>query len=96
MGRASRGQTEPLCYHITHRCHGRDFLLKFKQDRRNYLLRLHEMSRRFPIDMLSYMVTSNHVHLLIWSDRASFSVDLQRVKVEEGNWQILGRVRHES
>ena len=70
MGRASRGQTEPLCYHITHRCHGRDFLLKFKQDRRNYLLRLHEMSRRFPIDMLSYMVTSNHVHLLIWSDRA--------------------------
>lgn len=61
MGRRRRNQSEPLCYHVTHRCHGREFLLKFKKDRRNYLLRLHEMSRRYPVEVLTYMITSNHV-----------------------------------
>ena len=70
MGRRQRNQSEPLCYHVTHRCHGRDFLLKFVKDRRNYLLRLHEMSRRYPVDVLTYMITSNHVHLLLWAEHA--------------------------
>lgn len=71
MGRRRRDQSEPLCYHITHRCHSRVHLLKFQKDRRKYLLRLHQMSRRYAVDVLSYMITSNHVHVLIWSDRAS-------------------------
>jgi putative transposase len=70
MGRRQRNQSEPLCYHLTHRCHGRDFLLKFRKDRRNYLMRLHEMSRRYPVDVLTYMITANHVHLLFWAERA--------------------------
>lgn len=70
MGRRRRNRMEPLCYHITHRCHGREFLLKFQKDRRNYLLRLHEMSRRYAVDVLSHMITSNHVHILVWSERA--------------------------
>ena len=71
MGRRQRNQSDPLCYHITHRCHDRAFLLKFQKDRQNYLLRLHRMSRRYAVDVLSYMVTSNHVHLLLWSEQAS-------------------------
>ena len=71
MGRRRRNQSDPLCYHITHRCHGREFLLKFQVDRRGYLLRLHQMSRRYAVDVLSYMVTSNHVHLLVWSEQAN-------------------------
>jgi hypothetical protein len=52
MGRRQRNQSEPLCYDLTYRCHGREFLLKFRKDRRNYLMRLHEMSRRYPVDVL--------------------------------------------
>ena len=70
MGRRKRNQTESLCYHLTHRCHNRDFLLKFKRDRQGYLMRLHQMSRRYPVDVLTYMVTSNHVHLLLRSGSA--------------------------
>ena len=59
MGRRCRNQSEPLCYHLTHRCHGRDFLLKFEKDRCSYLMRLHQMSRRYPVDVLTYMITRN-------------------------------------
>lgn len=45
MGRRKRNQSKPACYHLTHRCHQRDFLLKFRKDRQNYLLRLHETAR---------------------------------------------------
>jgi REP element-mobilizing transposase RayT len=36
-------------------------------DRCRYVARLREMSQRFALDVLDYMVTSNHVHLLIWA-----------------------------
>ena len=68
MGRRKRNQPRPACYHLTHRCHGRDFLLKFRKDRHKYLLRLHEMARRCPVDVLTYMITCNHIHLLLWSE----------------------------
>ncbi len=70
MGRRSRQQLQPACYHLTHRCHGREFLLKFRRDRQNYLLRLHEMTSRYSVDVMTYMITSNHVHLLVWAERA--------------------------
>lgn len=71
MGRNPRDQLQPCVYHITHRCHGRSFLLKFAKDRRAYLKRLREAAHRYPVDVLSYMVTANHVHLLLWAERAS-------------------------
>lgn len=55
------------CYHLTHRCQERRFLLRFETDRKNYLTRLREASLKYPISVLDYMVTSNHVHLLIFS-----------------------------
>ena len=55
------------CYHVTHRCQEQRYLLRFKRDRRNYLDRLQEAVTRISIDVLDYMVTSNHVHLLIWA-----------------------------
>ena len=71
MGRRRRNNSEPCCYHVTHRCHGRSFLFRFKHDRRSYLERLRETALRFDISVLDYMVTSNHVHLLIYSSSAS-------------------------
>ena len=52
-------------WHITHRCHQRKFLLKFACDRRRYLHWLPEAKKRYGLCVLGYMVTSNHVHLLV-------------------------------
>jgi len=59
------------CVHVTQRCHNRQFMLKFGLDRRNYVRRLRKTSRRFAVSVLDYVVTSNHVHLLLRADRIS-------------------------
>ena len=59
------------CCHITQRCIDSGFLLKFKCDRRNYLLRTEEGLARHAVSLLNYVVTSNHVHLLVWAGLAS-------------------------
>jgi len=65
MPRANRHFVPGLVWHITHRCHERDFLLKFSRDRNSYLRWLYEARKRFGLCVLDYMVTSNHVHLLV-------------------------------
>ncbi|MDT8389226.1 MAG: transposase [Lentisphaeria bacterium] len=67
-----RPQIENCCVHVTHRCHRRQFLLDTDIDRRQYVKRLWEARGRFNrVRVLNYCVTSNHVHLLIWSPRMS-------------------------
>jgi REP-associated tyrosine transposase len=58
-------------YHITHRCYNREFRFQRAIERDNYRMRLFEMSRRYKVKVLDYMITSNHVHLLIWADTSS-------------------------
>ncbi len=65
MPRRRRGWIDWGCYHITHRCHEREFLFKFSRHRDIYLRQLWETKKRFKVDILDYMVTSNHVHLLL-------------------------------
>jgi putative transposase len=65
MPRANRHFLPGLVWHITHRCHRREFLLKFARDRSAYLGWLFEARKRFGLCLLNYMVTSNHIHLLI-------------------------------
>jgi putative transposase len=55
MPRANRHFLPGYVWHITHRCHQKQFLLKF----------LFEAKKRFGLSVLNYMVTSNHVHLLV-------------------------------
>ena len=57
-----------LTGHITHRCYKREFLLKFSKDRRRWLQWLYEAKRRYALTILNYMVTSNHIHLLVVDD----------------------------
>jgi len=71
MPRRKRNMAEPCCYHITHRCQERRYLLKFGTDRRNYLRRMLQMKHRYPVDVLTYMATCNHIHLLLWAKRAA-------------------------
>ena len=68
MARAQRHYLPGYIWHITHRCHKKEFLLKFSKDRRRYLLWLYEAKKRYGLKILNYMVTSNHIHLLVVGD----------------------------
>ena len=65
MARANRHYLPGYVWHITHRCHKREFLLKFARDRRRCLQWLFEAKKRYGTSILNYAVTSNHIHLLI-------------------------------
>jgi REP-associated tyrosine transposase len=65
MPRANRHFLPGHVWHITHRCHQKKFLLKFARDRRRYLHWIFEAKKRLGLSVLNYMITSNHVHLLI-------------------------------
>jgi len=65
MPRANRHYIPGVVWHITHRCHKKEFLLKFARDRRRWLRWLFEARKRFGLSILNYMVTSNHIHLLV-------------------------------
>jgi putative transposase len=65
MPRANRYLLAGRLYHVTHRCHDRSFLLKFAKDRDDYRALAIEMSRASGVTVLSYCLTSNHVHILL-------------------------------
>ena len=65
MPRANRHYIPGYIWHITHRCHKREFLLKFGRDRRRWIELLFEAKKRHGLCILNYMVTSNHIHLLV-------------------------------
>jgi len=68
MARAKRHYLPGQVWHLTHRCHKREFLLKFARDKRRYLQWLFEAKRRYGLTVLNYALTSNHVHLLVVDD----------------------------
>jgi len=57
-----------IVWHITHRCHNRDFLLKFIKDKKRWLYWLFQAKKKYGLTILSYAVTSNHIHLLVLAD----------------------------
>jgi putative transposase len=65
MPRANRISVPGQVWHITHRCHRREFLLKFARDRRHWRYWLFESRKRFGLCVLNYVATSNHVHILV-------------------------------
>ena len=65
MPRANRVFIPGHVWHITHRCHQKEFLLKFRHDRRRWIHWLFEAKKRYGLCVLNYVVTSNHVHLLV-------------------------------
>ena len=68
MSRAKRHYLPGYVWHITHRCHKKEFLLKFHRDRKKWLYWLYQANQRFQISILNYIVTSNHIHLLVFCD----------------------------
>ena len=65
MARAKRHYIPGQIWHITHRCHKREFLLKFAKDRKRWLQWLYEAKKRYGLVILNYAVTSNHIHLIV-------------------------------
>ena len=68
MPRAKRYYLPGCVGHITHRCHKKEFLLKFARDRSRYLELLYKAKQRHGLVVLDYIVTSNHIHLLVSDD----------------------------
>ena len=68
MPRANRHYLPNHVWHLTHRCHKREFLLKFGRDRSRWLSWLFEARERYGRAILNYVdvVTSNHIHLLVF------------------------------
>ena len=65
MPRAHRHHLDGYVWHLTHRCHRRQFLLRFARDRRAWRTWLYEARARFGLCVPDYNATSNHVHLLV-------------------------------
>ncbi len=65
MARANRLYLVGQIWHLTHRCHQRQFLLKFARDRQTWIDWLFDARKRFGLCVLDYMVTSNDIHLLV-------------------------------
>ena len=76
MARRRRLWTSQVFYHITHRCHKKEFLLKFAKDRSRRMHWLFEAKKRYGLSVLNYMITSNHVHLIVADDGGSKDVRL--------------------
>ena len=65
MPRAYRFYTPGEVWHITHRCHKQEFLLKFERDRLRWRYWLFQARKRYGLSVLNYICTSNHIHLLV-------------------------------
>lgn len=85
MPRANRHFLPGQLWHITHRCHEKSFLFKFARDRRRYLRWIFEAKKRFGLCVLNYVVTSNHIHLLVKdSEEQAISHSMQLIAGRTG------------
>ncbi|SDL30194.1 putative transposase [Geoalkalibacter ferrihydriticus] len=87
MPRACRYFLPGHVWHITHRCHKKEFLLKFARDRRAWVRWLFEAKKRYGLCILNYVATSNHVHLLVQ--------DGGRGEIAQSMQLVAGRVAQE-
>ena len=65
MPRAYRHYIPGCVWHITHRCHKQEFLLKFDKDRKRWRHWLFEAKKRYGLCVLNYIATSNHTHTIL-------------------------------
>lgn len=87
MPRANRHHIPGCVWHITHRCHKQEFLLKFAKDKKRWLYWLFEAKKRYGLCVLNYIVTSNHIHLLV--------VDTEEKIIPKSIQLIAGRTAQE-
>jgi putative transposase len=69
MARAKRHYIPEQIWHLTHRCHKREFLLKLAKGKQRLLQWLLEAKERYGLVILNFTVTSNHIHLLVFDEK---------------------------
>ncbi len=67
--RANRHFYPGTVWHVTHRCHKREFLLKFRRDKDSWRQWMTLARERYDLCVLNYTITSNHVHLVLHANR---------------------------
>ncbi len=87
MPRANRHFLKGYVWHITQRCHRKEFLLKFARDRKRWIRLLYEAKLKYGLCVLNYIVTSNHIHLLVF--------DQGKNEVSKSMQMIAGRTAQE-
>ena len=87
MPRANRYFLPGHVWHITHRCHKKEFLLKFSKDRKRWRYWLFEAKKRYGLIVLNFIITSNHIHLLV--------VDRGQGEIAKSMQLIAGRTAQE-
>jgi len=87
MPRANRFYIPGGVWHITHRCHNKDFLLKFERDRLRWKHWLFQARKRYGLCVLNYIATSNHIYLLV--------KDTQENAISKSMQLISGRIGQE-
>jgi len=87
MPRANRYIQPGHLYHLTHRCHNRQFLFKFGVTRTEYRQRLRLAAGRHKVSLLNYSITCNHTHLLAEAaDTEAISSMMQQLEGEFAEW----------
>ncbi len=80
MPRARRHFQLGYIWHITHRCHKQEFLLKFYKDKTRWMHWLFEARKRYGLCVLNYVVANNHIHLLVKdTDEQTISKSMQLI-----------------
>jgi putative transposase len=90
MARANRHFIPGCIWHITHRCHKKEFLLKFAHDRHRFVSWLREARKRFGIQILHYTATSNHLLVKDTGDAKSIPSAVQLVAGRSARNTISG------
>jgi putative transposase len=94
MPRLNRYILPGYAYHLTHRCHNRGFLLKYRLDRIEYCSRLRNAVHQHRISLLDFNVTSNHVHLAAMCRRINdLSQFMQQLEGEFASYYNLRKHR---
>jgi len=85
MARAKRHYIQEQIWHLTHRCHKRESLLKLAKDRRKWLQWPFEAKRQYGLVVLNYTATSNHIHLFVLDEKG-------RDVIPESIKLVVGRI----
>jgi len=95
MPRASRYLLSGYTYHLTHRCHDRRFLLKFKEERERYREWLRIAVKRHGVSVFGYCITGNHTHVVAYAHEREAIAQLMHLPSGAVAHHLNRRKRHE-
>ena len=86
MARPLRIELPGGWYHITSRGNERRPIYRSDRDREHFREQLAEMSRRFGVRLLAYVLMDNHYHLMLELVQANLSRAVQWLNVSYSIW----------